>query len=131
MSTITKIAFYDPATDEYYCGEQYYQKLSFKDDISKAKLYTGNSPDFTSGFNYVKSVSQRNLICIDVEVSFNPIKIDNNIVGSKISDKIDKIRSKFDPLDVIAKKDVDDLSEKDYQQWKKMRNQLRELGQTV
>lgn len=131
MSTITKIAFYDPESDEYYCGEQYFQKLSFKDDITKAKLYTGNSPDFTSGFQYVKAVSKRNLICIDVEVSFNPIKVDNQAVSSKMANKVTKIREKFAPLDAVAKIDVDNLSEKDYQMWKKLRNQLRELGETV
>ena len=128
MSTVTKIAFYDPASDEFYQHEGY-DKPVFTADISKAKLYTGNSPDFTSGFNYVKAVSKRNLICIDVELTFNPNKIDNNAVTTKIDGKIAKIRSKFDPLNSVAEIDVDNLSEKDYQLWKKLRNQLRELGQ--
>lgn len=127
MTSITKIAFYDPATDEYYCGEEGFQKLIFKDDVSKAKLYTGNSPDFTDVFGYVKAVSRRNLICIDVELTFNPIKVDNKITSTKIATKLAKLRAKFDPLDSIASIDVDNLSEKDYQTWKKLRRQIKEL----
>lgn len=131
MGSVIKIAFYDPSTDEFYCGEQGFQKLIFSKEISKAKLYTGNSPDFSDIFNYVKLVSKRNVICIDVEISFNPIKIDNQLASTKISDKISKIRERYDPLDAIAKIDVDKLSEKDWKTWKSLRNQLRDLGETV
>lgn len=127
MTTITKIAFYDPATDEYYCGEKDFQKVIFKKDISKAKLYTGNDPFFVDGFNHVSALSARKLICIDVEISFNPIKINNNITSIKIFNKLNKLYEKFKPLDEIASIDVDNLSEKDYQLWKKLRRQIKEL----
>lgn len=127
MTTVTKIAFYDPATDEYYCGEEYFQKLIFKTEVSKAKLYTGNSPDFTKVFSYVKTVSKRSLICIDVELTFKPIKVNNQITTTKIAAKLAKLRAKFDPLDAIATIDIDNLSEKDYQDWKKLRRQINEL----
>ena len=127
MTTITKIAFYDPATDEYYCSEEGFQKLIFKSDISKAKLYTVNSPDFTGVFGYIKAVSRRAIICIDVELTFKPIKVDNKITSTKVAAKLAKLRAKFDPLDAIASIDVDNLSEKDYQTWKKLRQQIKEL----
>lgn len=131
MTTVTKIAFYDPATDEYYCGEKDFQKLSFKKDISKAKLYTGNDSSFAEGFNYVNIVSKRELICIDVEVTFDPIKIESSKPGQIFTKKLEKLYKEFDPLNKIAEIDVDNLSEKDYQQWKKLRHQIADLERTT
>jgi hypothetical protein len=131
MNSVTKIAFYDSNTDEFYCGENGFQKLIFSSDVTKAKLYTGNSHDFVESFQYVKTVSQRNIICIDVELTLRPVKIDNHAVSNIVDKKIEKLRSKYDPLNAIAEIEVDNLSEKEYREWKLLRSKLRDLGQTV
>lgn len=123
MSTITKIAFYDPTTEKFYSGERGIQIL-FTDDITKAKLYTGEAYDFNDIFNYVQLHSKKMLECIDVDITYAPNIGSTHLADSKINERRNKLQAEFDILDAEATLDIESMPEPRWRRWKKLKRDL-------
>jgi len=124
MNKIVKLAFVDASTGEFYVRENTITDYVFSKDVSKAKLYMIRS-EVRDFFEYVSYNSNRNLKCVEVEVSFS-------VLGD--SDYLDQLDNcdlqLYKTLNKQAEGNIDIMSEKDYRKWKSLRLKFRETSET-
>lgn len=124
MNKIVKLAFVDANTGEFYVRENTFTDYVFSKDVSKAKLYMIRS-EVRDFFEYVSYNSNRNLKCVEVDVSFS-------VLGdSDFLDHLDNCDLQlYETLNKQAEDNIDIMSEKDYRKWKSLRLKFRETNKT-
>ena len=91
------------------------------DDIDKAKLYTKRS------FNNetIMISSKKNYQMVEVKVSRYPAT--KPVPMSTLLDqKLTKLQDEFDKLDVVAQRDIEELSEVDFRRYRRLKNVLKQ-----
>lgn len=122
MTELTKIAFVDSDTGEFYRDTKE-DAHRFTDDITRAQLYHERK-EIRQFFNVIADASGRNLKCVEVKVEFS-------VRGD--SDYLDRIEKQIDDQDWAtykklnqeAEKDVDAMSEKDFRAWRSLRRKFQ------
>lgn len=123
MNELTKIAFVDADTGEFYRDTKEYDDDRFTDDITRAKLYHERK-EIRQYFDVIANYSGRNLKCVEVKVEFS-------VCGD--SDYLDRVEKQIDDQDWAtykklnqeSEKDVDAMSEKDFRTWRSLRRKFR------
>jgi len=120
MNKTVKLAFVDSDTGEFYVRENSMTDFVFSNDVAKAKLYVTRS-EVREYFDYVSYNSNRNLKCVEVEVSFS-------VLGD--SDYLDQLENRdlqlYKHLSKQAEDDIDAMSEDDYRKWLSLRSKFRD-----
>jgi hypothetical protein len=121
MNKTVKLAFVDAETGEFYVRENSMTDFVFSNDVAKAKLYMTRA-EVREYFDYVSFNSNRNLKCVEVEVSFS-------VLGD--SDYLDQLENRdlqlYKHLNKQAEDNIDAMSEDDYHKWKSLRSKFRNM----
>jgi nucleotidyltransferase/DNA polymerase involved in DNA repair len=121
---IKKIAIQDSSTGEFYIGGEWLAKSpEFSLEISKSKLYLDRS-ELYDIYDYLCDQTHRPLQLLEVSVSYSVVG-----VSDYLERRDSKIKKEFEKLNQLAEKDIDAMTEKQYQRWRKLRSQLRAAGE--
>jgi hypothetical protein len=104
-----------------YVKSYSHDDVKLTDDINKAKLLTTRG--FTN-FTIMTCVQQGYKM---VEVKSSRVEAGTPTPVSKmLQQRLDVLQKEFDILDVVMERDTEELAEKDFRRWRRLRSVLKE-----
>lgn len=122
MATLTKIAFVDIDTGEFYRDTKQ-DVHRFTDDVTRAQLYHERK-EIRQFFRVIGTESGRDLKCVEVKVEFL-VCGDSDYIDWIEKQQADQDWAAYEKLNQKAEKDVDAMSEKDFRAWRGLRKKFR------